>query len=121
MKKNLPETSHEANTRATVEMRQNHYGKIEGALRSLELATYEQIADLLHMDRHQIGRRLGEMETAGIVFKPGTKWPTKSGRNAYQYTLKIAGKNTTKTTEKTLAGKTVSDFSKKIFKQISIF
>lgn len=113
-KKNLPETSKEAHARVTPEMLSAHHSKIIKALERLGTATYEEMANYTGMDRHAIGRRLSELERMEIVYKPGEKRLTKSGRNAYLYTLKIAGQIVTRNIEKTLPGKTISDYSKKI-------
>lgn len=86
-KKTLPATSLAANKAATAEMRSDHHAKIIKGLRVLGSATYEELANHLGMDRHQIGRRLSELERELIVFKPGNTKPTKSGRSAYVYCL----------------------------------
>lgn len=86
-KQNLPETSHAANVSMTYEMRKKHHGKIILALKEIGSGNYEQIADFLGMDRHQVGRRLKELETEMIVWKPGLKSNTKSGRQAFIYQL----------------------------------
>ena len=83
----LPDTSHAANKAATEEMRRTHYGKIISALKVLGSGIYEQIADYCGMDKHQVGRRLSEMEGLQLVWKPGAKKPTKSNRMAYVYQL----------------------------------
>lgn len=64
-----------------------HHAKIVEALKVLGNATYEEIASRLTMDRHAIGRRLKEMELLNLVYKPGNKKLTKSGRAAYCYSL----------------------------------
>lgn len=120
-KKNLPETSHAANRKATAEMRDAHKAKIVKALQSLGTGTYEEIASFLCMEPHSIGRRLCELERVGIIFKPGTTRVTKSGRDACLYTLQQAGKIIEKTTVKSPTGPSVSDFSKKLIKQPTLF
>lgn len=120
-KKNLPDTSLDANRRATLEMRADHWNKILSALERLELATYEQIAVFAGLDRHQVGRRLCELRGQSKVLKLDTKWPTSSGRSAYQYALPgyIAKEGTA--VEKSMPGKTISDFSRNILKQTTLF
>jgi predicted ArsR family transcriptional regulator len=86
-KPNLPSTSLEANRRAVPEMREAHHAKIIEALKELRSANYEIIAKKLGMDRHQIGRRLSELESTGVVYKPGIKTKTSSGREAFNYAL----------------------------------
>lgn len=85
---NLPQTSHDANKAATLEMRSRHWDKIKEALNILKLATGEQIAIQAKMDYHAVMRRLSEMERLEMVYKPGTKMPTSTNRLAYQYSLR---------------------------------
>lgn len=113
-KNNLPSTSHEANKSMTYEMRKQHHGKIILALKELGSGTYEQIATFLGMDRHQIGRRLSELERDGIVWKPGLKLPTKSNRQAYIYQLTGSSSPKTEVSEKALAGESIADISRNI-------
>lgn len=82
-----PSTSLEAYKSVTVEMKNTHYSKILKALKSLGSGTYEELANHIGMDRHQIGRRLKEMELEELIYKGGVKRPTKSGRNAFVYYL----------------------------------
>lgn len=64
-----------------------HHQKILDALKVLGTATYEEIALHVTMDKHQIGRRLKELEEQQKIYKPGTMKPTKTGRNAYLWCL----------------------------------
>lgn len=84
----LPETSHLANKAANLEMRQRHWDKIKVALSVLKLATGEQISVEAKMDYHAVMRRIGEMERNEMVYKPGGKIPTSTGRLAFQYALR---------------------------------
>lgn len=86
-KPNLPETSKEANRRATHEMRSAHKQKISKALRELKAANYETIAGKCGLDKHAVGRRLSEMERDGIVYNTKIKSNTSKGREAYMYSL----------------------------------
>lgn len=84
----LPETSHEAHAKVTKDMLTGHWGKIIDALKVLKLATYEEIAKSCKFpDKNMVSRRLKELEGEGVVYKPGTKKPTTTGRNAFQYAL----------------------------------
>lgn len=89
MSDKLPSTSIEAYKKVTPEMLQGHYGKILKALKILGTANYEKIANAVGLDKHQVGRRLSEMEEEGRkwVHKPGTTSLTKSGRKAFDYSL----------------------------------
>lgn len=85
---NLPDTSHEANRLMTTELRQRDYDLILGALGVLKIAIYEEISEFLRWsDKNKVSRRLKEMVGLGLIYNLGTKKPTKSGRNAYQYAI----------------------------------
>lgn len=113
--KKLPETSLEAYKQVTPEMLSEHHRKIVSALQVLGSSTYEGIANHVNLDRHQVGRRLSELERMQIVYKPGQKKPTKSGRMAYCYSLCITGPKTEKEFNGYKKGeKTSTDFSKEL-------
>lgn len=87
MGRKLPITSLEANEKAVPQMREQHHAKIIAALKELKIATYEKIAEHLKMDKHQVGRRTKELELLGVIYKPGLKLNTTSGRQAFVYAL----------------------------------
>jgi predicted transcriptional regulator len=113
-KTKLPKTSLEAHDKVTPEMLSDHYGKILKALGRLEQANYEQIAKYVNMDRHQVGRRLKEMERMNLIYKPGFTLPTSTGRSANVYMLCNPGEKRKTETEKMLPGDSVSDFSRRL-------
>lgn len=84
---NLPITSKEAYKQVTIQMLNEHHTKIIETLKILKEAIYEDIAVFCGLDRHQVGRRLNELERRQIVFKPGTKKKTSKGRDAFTYKL----------------------------------
>ena len=84
---NLPSTSHEANKKATHEMRDNHYKKIIAALLKLGAGNYEVIAWKCKLDKHAVHRRLNELEKREIVYNTKIKTATSSGRSAFTYAL----------------------------------
>lgn len=87
-KRVLPSTSHEAYAKLKqTDERERHYQKITCALKILGEAIYEKIAEFARMDKHQVGRRLSEMERDQKVRKTEKKWKTSTGRNAFVYTL----------------------------------
>lgn len=113
-----PDTSHAANVAMTYEMRKQHHGKIILALKEIGSGIYEQIADFIGMDRHQVGRRLSELEREGIVWKPGLKANTKSGRQAYIYQLTGQSQPKTETEHKYVKGeKTATDYANSIIEK----
>ncbi len=85
--KQLPTTSLAANNSFTSEMREKHHSKILKALNELKKATYEEISIKLGMDKHQVGRRLCELQRDQLVYKPGTQKNTSTGRKAFEYAL----------------------------------
>lgn len=82
-----PVTSHEAYKSVSPEMLSKHHEKIIKALRELHEGTYEELAIKTGMDKTQIGRRLCELERTSIVYKPGWKRKTSTGRNGFVYKL----------------------------------
>lgn len=64
------------------------YQKIIDALKVLGMASTEQIAEYIGMEHAKIHKRVSEMERLEIIWRPGKKVPTKSGRSAYQWTLR---------------------------------
>ncbi len=115
MKRVLPSTSHEANRRATDEMREAHHAKIIAALQKLGVANYETIGAACGLERHAIGRRLSELERKLTIFKPGTTSLTKSGRKAMNYCL--TSDHTQKTDQPVTYKKEIknsSDYSKEL-------
>lgn len=117
MKRKLPDTSHAANKAAVPEMRADHHKKIIQALEELGTANYEVIAKKLSMDRHQIGRRLSELERMEIVFKPGLKTKTSSGRDAYVYSLTSQPRSTMQVDDKIHNATKPEYVQKDLFKQ----
>jgi len=84
---NLPVTSKEAYKQVTIAMLDAHHKKIIETLKILKEAIYEDIATFAGLDRHQVGRRLNELEKRQVVFKPGTQKKTSKNRNAFTYKL----------------------------------
>lgn len=119
MKRKLPDTSLSAYEKAKP-MLSEHHAKIIAALEVLGVANYETIAAYCKMDRHQIGRRLSELERALTIFKPGSKTPTKSGRMAYDYCLTTA--NTVKTEKQIVyrqREKTAADYANDLIASVT--
>lgn len=124
MKKKVPETSLESYRQVTNQMLSDHHSKIIEALSKLKAANYEQIAIHSRLDKTAIGRRLSELEVKGLVYKPGIKTLTSTGRNSFVYQLTADGINYSPTpVEKAIKGNSISHFSKKIqsIQQASLF
>lgn len=89
MQRNNPSTSHEAFKSVQPEMLAEHYRRILDAIKTLKIGIYEEIAQVAGFtDKNQVSRRLKELEGMELVYKPGTKKPTSTGRQAYQYSLR---------------------------------
>jgi hypothetical protein len=82
----LPFTSLKANEQAK-ELKEAHNKRILEAMEGLDKANYEKIAASAGLEKHQVGRRLIDLERDQKVFKPGTTSKTSSGREAYDYKL----------------------------------
>jgi predicted transcriptional regulator len=114
MERNNPTTSLEAYRQVNSEMLVNHHGKIISALKSAKNGLmYEQIAAQIKMDKHQVGRRLSELERIGVVYKPGEKRNTSTNRQAFVYKLVENGEVSAQP-ERMMKGESVSDISRKL-------
>lgn len=111
---NPPDTSRAAYKAAASEMIANHKQQILQALKILGQGTGEQIASRARINYFQVQRRISELEKDGLVFKPGHKLPTKTGRLSYVWQLRNPEQVQITKVEKVLPGKTVADFSKAI-------
>jgi predicted ArsR family transcriptional regulator len=84
---NPPETSIEAWHSVKNSMPEEHHAKILKALAELKSASAEQISTITNLDHWQVNRRLSELERKQLIYKPGGKVPTKTGRSANLWTL----------------------------------
>lgn len=124
MKRTNPSTSHEAYEKVTPEMLSAHHKKIVAALTKLKAANYEAIAQAAGLDKICIARRLSELELKGLVYKPGIKTLTSTGRNSFVYSLTADGKvYSPAPVEKAMKGNGVGHYAKKIqqITQASLF
>lgn len=69
------------------QMMEDHHKKIISSLQRLGRANYETIAAHCGLERHQVGRRMSELEGKQIVYKPGTTSKTRSGRQSFDWCL----------------------------------
>lgn len=91
------------------------YQKIISALQVLGCAHTEKIAEYLTIEHPKVHKRISEMEKAGTVFKPGTKLPMKSGRDAYLWQLtSAASPKTEKEINYKKVDKTFTDYANAI-------
>lgn len=91
MKRKVVETSQEAYHSVTPEMLTDIYKRILDALKVLGRGSAEQIGMQLTIDSIKVTRRISEMVKLGLIYNTGIKTPTRSGRSAYQYSLKGTG------------------------------
>jgi predicted transcriptional regulator len=95
-------------------MLSSHHAKIISALRqSKNGLIYEQVASFIKLDKHQVGRRLNELEKMQIVYKPGEKRLTSTNRSAYVYKLVENGEKSAEP-EKAMQGESIADYSRKL-------
>lgn len=87
MKRKNPDTSVEAYRSLQAGELSETYGKIVFALRNIKSGTTEQIAASLKIKHEKIWKRVSELHIMGIIFRPGHKLPTSSGRMAYVWQL----------------------------------
>lgn len=81
-----PTTSHAA-AAAARDLRADHHRTILDVMRCGADWTADNVAIHCNLDRHQIGRRLGELERHGLVRKSGAQRPTATGRMANCYAV----------------------------------
>lgn len=113
-KRNNPSTSIEAyKSLDPVNILEVH-NRIMDALRIIGSGTFEEIARQAKLEPQRVWRRLSECLKAGVVYRPGTKKPLKSGRNGFVWALTQPGQSIEPVIEKSLPGLTISDFSKKL-------
>lgn len=116
---NLPSTSLEAYKAVSLEMLTNHHKCILVALKVMGSGTFEQIAVAVAMEKHQIGRRVSELERMGVIYKPGEKCLTSSNRYAFVYKLVENGEVSAQP-EKILSGPSVGELARPLI-QKSLF
>lgn len=112
-KRKNPPTSAEAFKSITEDQLRAIYKKIIDALRLIGEGSQEDIAAKAKVDREKIWKRLSELHNMGFIYRPGNTRVLRSGRKGYTWMLTEAGIQKT-TFEKSMPGKSVSDFSKAI-------
>ena len=96
----LPVTSLDAFAAVNPEMLGNHHRKIVEALRlSKNGLIYEQIAAQIKMDKHQVGRRISELERMNVIYKTGEKRNTSTLRQAFVYKIVQNGETSAESTK----------------------
>jgi DNA-binding Lrp family transcriptional regulator len=113
-KRKNPETSIEAYRSLNPDKLNEMYKSIITALSEIGEGTMEDIAKQIGCKSDKIWKRLSELSKNGIIHRPGNKRVLKSGKMGYTWMLGSGEEIKTNKPERSLKGKTVSDFSKKI-------
>jgi predicted transcriptional regulator len=113
-KRKVPETSKAAYDSLRQDDIRDMYRKIMVALSAIGKGTFEDIAAHMKVERERVWKRLSEMQEMGLIYRPGSKKILKSGRNGFEWALTESHLPKTEAAEKSLKGRSVSDFSKNI-------
>jgi predicted transcriptional regulator len=112
-KKRPPETSIDARNSLRPEDLADIYQKILKGLERLGTASNEQLASYLTIEHSRIWKRVSELNKMGLIFRPGHKVPTKTGRQSFVWQLCSAGVKTDRENKK-LDGPSVVDYTRTI-------
>lgn len=113
-----PDTSKEAFNALTPEKLSKDYKKIIEALKVLGSGNYEQISDYIQCrEPNVVSRRLKELESMQLIWKPGAKNLTKRNRSAYIYQLINQPKVETTIINEFKGRKASTDFAKGLIQQ----
>jgi predicted ArsR family transcriptional regulator len=83
-----PATSREAAANAVASGSvARHHARILAALARLDGLTSEEVAAEAGIDRHAAGRRMKELETAGLIRRGESRRSARSGRNGQTWWL----------------------------------
>ena len=113
-KRKNPDTSIAARNSLQPDQIAEIYRKILEALSVLGEGTFEEISSKAKLDKGRVWRRMNELQKLELVYRPGNKRPLRSGRLGYTWMLTDKSLPKTKNAERSLKGKTISDFSKSI-------
>lgn len=113
----LPITSIDAFKALTPEKLAKDYADIVFALKCLKQGSYEQISKVLGwVDMGKCSRRLKELESMQIIYKPGDKVLTSRKRQAFIYKI-VENGETSVEPEKIMPGKSVGDYAKELIQK----
>lgn len=113
--KKPPQTSIEAFRSLKASEIKKTYEGILSALRIITEGTFEDISKEMKCKPDKIWKRLSELdEKYNLIFRPGHKKVLKSSRQGYVWRLTEDGENSVSFVEKSMPGKTVSQYSKDI-------
>lgn len=113
-KKKQPETSTAAYKSLDPDKLNERYSKILAALGQIKEGTFEEIARAAKLDKSVVWKRLSELATAGLIYRPGNKRKLKSKREGFTWMLTGAVTEEMQNRERALGGKSVGEISKEI-------
>lgn len=113
MARKQPATSLEAHG-SIQDMKPDHHANILEALKKHGEKSAEQLAAITGLSHHQVNRRMLELSERGLIFRPGNKVATLTGRSAYTWRLCEEGGENVSLAEKVPEGEGISDFSRNI-------
>lgn len=111
-KNKVAQTSVEAFRKLDPDKLAETYRGIINALGVLGEATSEAIATKMKVKPDKVWKRLKELMDNGLLYKPGTRKPLKSGCNGFCWALTEKGKLLVSVPAAPPAGKTIADFSR---------
>lgn len=122
MKGTVQPTSKAAYDSLKPEMLREDYRLILFALKNISEGTSQAIAASLKLPDEKIRKRLSELATMGLIYKPGHTHTTKSGKQAFVWKL-VKNPDDKPKTESAPKGISVSEYSQNIdrLRQASLF
>lgn len=119
-KRIIPQTSKDAHASLKKEEIREMYRRLLEALRLIKEGHMEDIASACKVKPEKVWKRLSEMKTMGLIYRPGNRKLLSSGCTGYTWRLVSENESIEPVTEKAIPGPSVSDYAKKII-QTSIF
>lgn len=120
-KKKVPQTSLDAKKSLDPARLAEIYKKILDALRIIGKGHYEDIARQMKVDPSRVWKRLSETHIMGLIERTGERKALSSGRDGFVWRLTNKDIPANPIVEKYLPGPTVSDYSKKLIQQPTLF
>jgi predicted ArsR family transcriptional regulator len=111
MSHKVPQTSKDAHEQMKP-YKPEHWRLIMAKLQELGEASADQIANRLRMKHEKVNRRMSELRAKKLIYRPGNKVATSTGRSAYTWKLVDPDNPPEIVTEKFPEGKSFSEFAK---------
>lgn len=96
------------------------HSKILEALAVIKVGTSEQVATYTGIPHERLWKRFSELERDEKIYNTKIKHKNKSGRNAFQYSLR-GSETKLPETEKAMTGNNVNHYAGKLLKQVDLF